>query len=178
MKKSDTMPLGIVVERRESKHPWQDFSWHVPATIPGGSNAEQWLELRRGPGWIQWNGGTLTLEIFRTDTEGYKQNLSLDPPVVFVVLREDEDDPEHRMRPVMATVCPNTAQDFMDSGDDIVETPPMPDPVIAWLTDFVADHHVERPFKKRRRTSTKNSGDAFSRPPLPQSNRSRRNLNE
>ena len=39
----------------------------------------------------------------------------------------------------------------MDSGEDLVEAVPMPEPVLAWMQDFVGQHHVEEPFVKRKR---------------------------
>src|SRR5687768_1486292 len=78
-----TMPLGVVVERRRSRSPWQEWSWRPVAVILGA------------------------------------------PPL--------------------------EAEGYLSGGDEIVEGVPMPGPVIAWLEDFVARHHVERPFVKRKR---------------------------
>ena len=47
------------------------------------------------------------------------------------------------------------AQDYMDSGEEIVEAVPMPDELIAWLAAFVEHHHVEEVFKKRKRRNWK-----------------------
>ena len=159
------MNLGVVVERRKSANPWQDFSWHVAAVIPGGAQVKAGTELRRDEGWIQFHGGTVPLEIFRTDTEGYKHNLSLDVPSIYVVLRERDDDQEMNVAPFLVTVNPYEAQDYMDSGEELVEAVPMPKAVIAWLADFVDRHHVDRPFKKRKRDSAKRAAEPFDHAP-------------
>ena len=36
----DSLPVGIVLERREVDHPWQRLSWHVVAVIPGAPAAD------------------------------------------------------------------------------------------------------------------------------------------
>ena len=43
------------------------------------------------------------------------------------------------------------AQDYLDSGEEIVEPVPMPDGLIAWIKDFTDTHFVEEPFIKRKR---------------------------
>jgi len=145
------MVVGIVVERRKLDNPWVDHSWHVVAVIPGAPVVDEWVELRRGEGWVQFHARTLPIALFRGETEGYKYNLSLDPPRIYVVLREADEADDHEVEPFLATVCPYEAQDYMDSGDEIVETSAMPEPVMAWLAAFVERHHVDRPFVKRKR---------------------------
>ncbi|MEE8516819.1 MAG: DUF3305 domain-containing protein [Alphaproteobacteria bacterium] len=44
----------------------------------------------------------------RRETEGYRLNLSKEPPVDYAVLRYD--DAPHGIEPFMATVCPYEAQ--------------------------------------------------------------------
>ena len=49
------------------------------------------------------------------------------------------------------TASPFDAQDYADNGEDIVEPVPMPDTLVAWLSAFVGQHHVDQEFVKRRR---------------------------
>jgi len=152
LKRSETMEVGIVLERRDSSHPWQDHAWLPVAVLPGVSQADParpWKKLKAGDGWEQFLAGTLTIEIHRTDTQAYLDCLAADPPRVFVVLLEDPDGP-HEVRPFIATVSPYEAQDYADAGDNIVEGVAMPDAVAAWLRAFVDAHHVDEPFQKRR----------------------------
>ncbi len=154
----ERMSLGIVVERRDIDHPWQSSTWRTVAVVPGESDSAEWRELARGEGWVRYHAGTLPLEIFDRETEGYRYNLSNEVPVVYVVLREDEDEDGRRDRPAgprpfLATVCPYEAQSYLDGDEDMVETVPMPDAVAAWVGAFVRRHHVDEPFRKRRRRS-------------------------
>lgn len=146
-----TMPLGVVVERREIDNPWEDYDWRTVAVIPGAPPVDEWRTLREGEGWIHYHVATLPLELFRRETEGYKQNLSNEMPVVYVVLRQGEEAEESEIEAALVTVCPFEAQDYLDAGDDLVDGVAMPDSVAAWMTEFVDYHHVHEPFKKRKR---------------------------
>lgn len=163
MKQKETMPMGIVVERRDSGSPWQDHVWRPVAVIPGAAPADpagSWRKLRDGEGWVQYHAGTLTLELYRSDTEAYRATLRNAPPLIYVVLREDEDA-EYGLVPFAVTASPYEAQDFLDAGEDVVEGVPMPDGVVAWVGRFVDTHHVDQPFRKRR---LRRRGDAPDRP--------------
>jgi len=145
------MPLGVVIERRESNSRWQKYAWMPVAVIPGAPPVESWRELRRGPDWVQYHAGTLRLELHRKETEAYRVNLSDAVPSIYVVLREDESaDRDYAYRPFKATASPFEAQDYLDS-DDIVERVPMDGGLIAWVQAFIDRHHVDEPFKKRKR---------------------------
>lgn len=144
------MPVSVVIERRASKSQWQGDLWRPIGVLPK-ADAERGRLLVSGEGWAQFHGGTLDLELFRGETEGYRTNLSQDPPVVFVVLRHNDDESgELEYEPFLVTVCPYEAMGYAAGGDDIVEGVPMPREVTIWVSEFVAAHHVEVPFKKRK----------------------------
>jgi hypothetical protein len=172
------MPLGIVLERRDAEDQWIDYTWQAVSVIPGAAPIRDWVEIGRDDGWVQFHAATLELELFRKETEGYKHNLSLEQPSVFIVLREaDEDDP-HEIVPFLATVCPYEAQDYMDSGEEIVEHVPMPDSVAAWMAEFIETHHVDEPFKKRKLKPFDPRKEGFDRPPPRVSNKWNRASND
>lgn len=150
------LPLGVVVERRALSNRWVPFAWRPVAVIPGAGEMDpkgDWLPLTSGEGWDQFHAGTLPLRLFPKETEGYRFNLSQEPPCLFVVLRSNEDDEElpHDVVPFLVTACPYEAQDYLDSGDDIVEPVTMPDAVVAFVQAYVDKHHVDEPFEKRKR---------------------------
>ena len=152
MERSIVMPLGVVVERREIDNRWQRWRWRPVAVIPGAGEVDGWKELQRGDRWVRWHAATLPLELYRTDTDAYRYNLSNKPPVIYVVLRPAEtDDAPHEVIPFRVTASPFEAQDYLDSGEEIVEGVPMPEGVIAWVQAFIDRHHVDRPFIKRQR---------------------------
>ena len=147
---SESMPMGVVLERRDIDNPWQSYTWHAVAVIPGAPEVDQWRVLAKAPGWVRYHAGTLTLEIHCKETEGYRLNLVTTQPKVYIVLRYD-DEAEPGIVPFLATVCPYEAQNYLDGDEDLVEPVSMPDVVAQWLGDFVAKHHVDEPHYKRKR---------------------------
>jgi len=153
MERRQSMPLGVVVERREIEHRWQQHSWRAVAVIPGAPALEAWRELARGDRFVRWHAATLPLELHRTETEAYRVNLSGKTPSVYVVLRHVE--PSERtagnpIAPFLVTASPYEAEGYLE-GEDVVEAAPMPAGLIAWVHAFVQRHHVDEPFIKRKR---------------------------
>src|SRR5690606_37958427 len=75
MERRISMPLGVVVERREIDNRWQPFAWKAVAVIPGAPPVEAWRELERGERFVRWHAATLPLELHRAETEAYCVNL-------------------------------------------------------------------------------------------------------
>ncbi|MBT5242726.1 MAG: DUF3305 domain-containing protein [Rhodospirillaceae bacterium] len=147
-----TMDIGVVLERRDIDNRWADHEWKLVGVIPGGVDMEDWQVLREGDGWTHFFAGMMQLELFPRETEGYKVNLSQSPPQVFVVLRpEEEGAHEHEVTAFEATLCPFEAEGYDESGDEWVEGVQMPEIIHGWAQAFVERHHVDVPFKKRKR---------------------------
>lgn len=148
-----TLPVGIVVERREIDNRWEEYEWHPVAVIPGAPPLEhehEWRLLREGDGWRHFLIGNLDIELFRRETDGYRVNLANTPPHVYVVLSQGEEADEPDIMPFLVTVCPYEAESYTEGDGEICEGVPMPDAIAAWLQAFVDEHHVEVPFKKRK----------------------------
>ncbi|MCP4329951.1 MAG: DUF3305 domain-containing protein [Alphaproteobacteria bacterium] len=160
-----SMPIGIVVERRELNNRWQKYAWRPVAIIPGAPESEYWKRLRKGDGWAHYHAATLPLELHRRETEAYKVALSANPPSVYVVMREALEEAEHDFFPFLVTASPYEAQDYLDSGEDIVEGVPMDRGLVAWVQAFVDRHHVDQPFHKRKRKPYDPRKTGFDRPP-------------
>jgi len=143
------MPVSIVVERRASDNPWRDHTWRPIGVVPRVS-AEAGKLLASGEGFEHFHAGALDLELFRRETEGYLTNLSQNPPVIFVVMRRAEDGGDLEYTPFLATACPYEAMGYSGGGDEIVEGVPMSPEIKAWVGEFVAVHHVDEPFLKRK----------------------------
>jgi hypothetical protein len=151
MSRSERLSLGIVLERRRSRHPWQDHAWRPVAVLPGAPAVDEPRLLQHGEGWAWYHMATLDLELFPSETEGYRYNLSQARPVIYAMWRDASGEPEGWPAPFLVTACPYEAQDYLDGDDVTVEGVPMPEAVAQWIVEFVARHHVERPFAKRRR---------------------------
>ncbi len=142
------MQLGIVIRRVPGVTRWAQHVWKAVAVLPGAADA-QWKELRRDGDAIEFHAATVPLELFRTDTEGYLHGLSAKTPSIYVVMREAEDD--QPLEIVLATASPYEAQDYADTGEELVEKVPMPDGLVAWIRDYIEAHHEDEVFIKRRR---------------------------
>jgi hypothetical protein len=175
VQKQESLPLGVVLERRRIDNPWQEYVWKPVAVIPGARACDpqgDWPVLAAGEGWAHFHAGTLPLELFRKETEGYKVNLSQQPPRLFVVLRSGEDmDCDHDLAPFLVTACPYEAQDYLDSGEETVEVVAMPEGVVAFVQAYIDAHHVDEPFRKRKRKRHEGGDESFGRRPAPGSGR-------
>ena len=157
------MPISVVIERRDSKNVWQDFSGGHSACcrrLPL-SSVRSWPS---GEGWRQYpRRHARSSSLFRGETEGYRTNLSQDLPVVFVVLRRNDEAEALDFEPFLVTVCPYEAMGYSEGNDDIVEGVPMPPEVVEWLREFVTAHHVDVPFLKRKNKRHKDDYGGRSR---------------
>lgn len=131
---------------------WVQHVWKAVAVLPGAAKAD-WKELRREGDTVEYHAATLRLTLYRTDTEAYLQGLSEQVPSIYVVMREAAGDRPLDM--VLATASPFEAQDYADTGEELVEKVPMPEGLIAWIRDYVELHHEHEVFIKRRRNKTR-----------------------
>ncbi|MGC1504464.1 MAG: DUF3305 domain-containing protein [Sulfitobacter sp.] len=146
------MPLGIVIRRVPGVTRWASHVWKAVAVLPGAGPAK-WKELRRDGDAVEYHAATLPLELFRTDTEAYLHGLSAKMPAIYVVMRDTGGD--HPLDLVLATASPYEAQDYADTGEELVEKVPMPEGLIAWIRDYVEQHHEDEVFIKRRRDKSR-----------------------
>ena len=143
-----TMPVGVVLQRRPGVTRWAAFSWKATSVLPGAGQ-DDWRELRRDGETVEFHAATLPLDLHGAETEAYLHGLSAQIPAIYIIMREsDGADP---LDIVLVTASPYEAQDYTDSGEEIVEKVPMPPAVIAWVRDFVEAHHHEEAFIKRKR---------------------------
>ncbi|WP_207478339.1 DUF3305 domain-containing protein [Arenibaculum pallidiluteum] len=148
-KQPESKPVCVVVERRAIESRWQDHAWRVVDVLPGAPETAPWTVLAEAPGLTRWLAGTAEVTIYPGETANYKFNLESPTPSVYVVLRRSDREPG--MRLLAVTVDPGEAHAHADTGDDLVESLPLPVPLQAWLAEFVATHHVERRRYKRER---------------------------
>jgi hypothetical protein len=87
------------------------------------------------------------IALHRTDTPNYKENLESGAPRVWVLLRPDGEGVALQA----VTVDPGEAEMLAEAQAAWLEALPLPAALVARLAAFVAEHHVEREFHKRRR---------------------------
>ena len=149
MPKTARLPLGVVMRRSPGVTRWAKVAWRAIAVLPGAAAAD-WRVLRSEGKVADFHAATLPLELHRADVEGYRVSLAMTPPSVFVVLRDDPATPSG-LRVHAVTASAYEAQDYTDSGEELVEPVAMPEGLVAFVQDFVRAHYVDTPFVKRRR---------------------------
>lgn len=150
--------VGAVVRQSPGVTRWARHIWKPVAVIPGAPEAF-WKELVREGDVVDYHAGTVTMELFRADVEGYLVSLNMAVPSVWVVMDKDQTSQSPSGWVVSAvTASAHEALDALDSGESIVESVPIPESLAAWIKEFVDMHYVEEPFKKRRRDEIRVDG--------------------
>ena len=146
-----SIPVGVVVERHKATSPWIDFVWRPVSALAGVPAAAPWTPLGTEGDVTTYYAGAATVELHRSDAGNYRGNLATGSPQLWVVLRPTGAEPPYELFAV--TADPAEGEAFTEAGADLVETVPMPPPIVTAVEEFVAEHHVERPFFKRKRDS-------------------------
>lgn len=141
--------VGVVVERRQARSAWADFLWRPVSVLAGNPSAAPWTPLDTTGEATLFYAGEAVIELHRTETTNYRDNLTSGAPALWVVLRPVASEPPYEL--VAVTADPAEGEAFTDAGSNLVETVPMPPAIVEFIGQFIAEHHVERPFVKRRR---------------------------
>jgi Protein of unknown function (DUF3305) len=143
------IPVGVVVERRKARSMWVDFLWRPVSVFAGKPSAAPWTPLDSGAEATLFFAGEAVIELHRTETTNYRDNLASGAPALWVALRPVVSERPYEILAV--TADPAEGEAFTDAGSNLVEAVPMPPDVVAAVGRFIAEHHVERAFVKRRR---------------------------
>jgi len=141
--------VGVVVERRKADSPWIDFLWRPVGILPDAPDMAAWSVLREEGETVLFYAGSRTVDLHRSETARYRDNLATGSPLLWVVLSPAEGDWPYTLTTV--TADPAEGEVFTEAGANLVETVAMPDVVRGAVENFVAEHHVEREFVKRKR---------------------------
>jgi len=148
--RDERMPVGVIVERRKARNPWEDFIWRAIAIVPGAAPQAAWSVVREEPDAIQYFVGTFTLQLHPRETMLYRENLMGHAPSAYVALVHDPAVDPYGIVVRHVTLSPGDAEAYMDAMTT-VDAVPLPEPIAAWLADYVAAFHVEEVFRKRKR---------------------------
>lgn len=143
------IPVGVVVERRKSSSPWADYVWRGVAVLPDEPDMAPWTALREQDEATLFYAGRATIDLYRSETARYRDNLTSGNPGIWVVLSPSEGAWPYSV--AAATADPAEGEAFTEAGANLVEAVPMPEVVRDAIEGFLAEHHVEQEFVKRRR---------------------------
>ncbi|MFC7475460.1 DUF3305 domain-containing protein [Dankookia sp. GCM10030260] len=143
------IPVAVLVERRPGVTQWAEWSWRPVEVLEDAPDLPPWTVLRETAGRTLFLAGRAEVEMHPTDTTNYRDNLTSAAPSAWVVLRATDAAPGLALH--LVTVDAGEAHIYADAGNDLLEAVPMPPGLRAAAEAFVAEHHVERIFRKRRR---------------------------
>jgi hypothetical protein len=144
------IPVGVIVERRKAKSQWIEYVWRPVSVLVGTPAAAPGTALQERSGAPLFYAGAAVIELHRTETSYYRDNIASAAPSLWVVLRAAASELPYEIMTV--TADPAEGEALTDAGNNLVETVPMPPEIIEAIRHFLSEHHVERPFLKRRRT--------------------------
>ena len=144
-----TIAVGVVVERAKAQSRWIDFTWKPASVLPGTPAAAPWTMLSEHGERASFYAGAAEIGLYRTETANYRDNLASGAPALWVALRPTGVEPPFEIFGV--TADPAEGEGWAQTEGDIVDMVAMPAPVQSVIEAFVAEHHVERPFYKRKR---------------------------
>ena len=143
------LPVGVVVERRRATSPWIEYVWQPVAVLAGIPEAAPWTEISAAPEAVRFFAGSVEIELYRSETAHYRNNLDSGAPALWVVLRPTGREPPFELKTV--TADPAEGEGFTEPGTDLVEQVMMPEPIREAVAAFVAEHPLEQSFTKRAR---------------------------
>ena len=144
-----SIAVGVVVERSKGASRWSDFLWRPLSVLVGTPATPPWTKLSDDGERATFFAGVADIELHRTETANYRGNMMNDEPLLWVVLRPCEAKMPYHL--LMVTADPAEGEAMTEAGNDLVETVPMPEAIQQVVADFIAEHHVERAFSKRKR---------------------------
>jgi Protein of unknown function (DUF3305) len=159
-----SIPVGVVVERSKSASPWAEFYWRSVGVLTGVPEAAPWTKLSEEGERVTFYAGSAEIKLYRSETSNYRDNLALDSPLLWVILQPVERDPPFELLTV--TADPAEGEAMTEAGVNLVDTVPMPRPMQEAIAAFIAEHHVEQVFVKRKRDRANPEALARQGPPL------------
>ena len=75
------LSVGVVVGRRKAESPWLDFVWRPTAVLVGEAEAAPWTPLGEDGATTLFYAGGAEVELHRTATGHYRENLATGAPL-------------------------------------------------------------------------------------------------
>jgi Protein of unknown function (DUF3305) len=144
-----TITVGVIVERSKGATVWAEFYWRAVGVLGGQPETKPWTKLADDGDRATFYAGSADIELYRTETAYYRDNLNSGAPSLWVALRAADGDPPFVVSAV--TADPAEGEGLTETATHLVEQVPMPDSIAQTVAAFVAEHYVEQPFVKRKR---------------------------
>src|SRR3981189_712758 len=117
--------VGVVVECRKARSPWLDFLWRPVSVFVGTPSAVPWTRIGEEGDATTFYAGATAIELHRTETTNYRQNLSSGMPALWDALRPKlPDSAGPAVALLMVPPDPAEGEAFTDAGNDLIATVP------------------------------------------------------
>jgi hypothetical protein len=146
---TETMRIAVLAVRRPPVTRWGTGELRPAEVLTRAPDLAPPARIAGENGTETWYLGARDMVLWTGDTGHHRDNLASDRPSVWVVLRGQRPETAEL---VCVTVDPYEGEGYAGDPALTVEAVPMPEAVRHRLAGFVAAHHVEMPFKKRKRS--------------------------
>lgn len=146
--------VAVIMQKTALANPWASERWEPVAVELTSADLPRAIRAVENAPHPQWRFDGETIELHRSEAEGYYLNLAAPEPKVFVMWRMLE--PEAMVpggpaaAPFVVTVSYNQAARMLDGGEQ-VDAVPLPAEIRRGLEPFVQAHYKPEPRKKFRR---------------------------
>lgn len=144
-----TLRLGVLALRRPPVTRWGKGELRPSAVLPQEPEIAPGTLISTENGVETWYLGARDIVLYSGDTGHHLDNLNSGRPSVWVAMRGQ--DPA-TIDLACITVDPYEGEGYASDPDVTVEALPMPALIRAALEAFTTAHHVDIPFKKRKRS--------------------------
>ena len=123
--------------------------WRPVAVVVGHPDTPIWAALGGDDERAMFFAGPAVIDLYRSETGNYRDNLASAAPSVWVALHPTGTEPPYRIAAV--TVDPGEGEGLSEPGTALIDSVVMSRAIREVVAAFVAEHHVESGFDKRKR---------------------------
>lgn len=137
-----------MIGRRRTRSEWAPFVWRPVAVLVAAPPLEPGAFIAHAEDEDLFFAGGVTVSLHSSETAHYRDNLHSGRPSLWVAMSIDANFPAVRT----VTADPYEGEALAEIFGEGLDAVPMPATLQERLSSFVAQHHVERTFHKRKRT--------------------------
>lgn len=143
--KMASLPIGIIMQRRQVQHRWADEAWSAVGVVIDRGDLAPLDMLSESPERDYYLVSGLNLELYPDENEGYYENCTAPEPKVFILWRMESG----RAMPARASVSYVDGTRMFDSGE-AADGVAMPAEIHDWLTDYLRNNYTPRQRRGRQ----------------------------
>ncbi len=166
--RTECVSLCVILARKDIQSRWSDHIWEPAGVVLDAPKGVHGKIREEGNGFVHYFMECDPLELHRKDAPAYRENLAqAGGGSLWVVLGEEDEEEEALPYNVqLVTASPYEAQDYLDSGELVVEVVEMPQLLQAFIGEYVENCPEEEEFIKRKQTKKHNDNHSFGQQAL------------